>query len=352
MAPPARRAGRTPVTSRRPRRAKRSAGAVRSAHERWLEVAIRVPATAADRLGTLLIEAGSPGVITSVRDLGRGSRPRTNETVRGFFPHAEESRARFAVEAVLRRTADRGIARAHVTWRELDARLWETDWREHFRPVLAGRSLVVVPPWNREPHARRRRVVIHPGMAFGTGQHATTLACLEAIEHLASPPPAAALDVGTGSGVLAIALAKLGVRRVLALDTDPCAIAAARGNLRRNRVGGRVRLSVRPLDAHSRSVYPLVVANLYVDALVTLAPTLRTRVAAGGHLIASGVLCAQQQRLRAAFAPPSWRVRNASRRGPWVTTIFERRPTPRAGMTQRAAIDRRAGIVRRDAARR
>jgi ribosomal protein L11 methyltransferase len=189
---------------------------------------------------------------------------------------------------------------------------------------------VVVPPWNRTAHAGRRRVVIHPGMAFGTGQHATTLACLEAIERLATPPPRTALDVGTGTGVLAIALAKLGVARVVALDTDPQAIAAARANVRRNGVGARVRLGRRALtDATARRApgerFPLVVANLYVDALVALAPTLAARVTAGGRLVTSGVLRTQQGRLRATFAPARWRMRSAVRRGPWVTTVFERR---------------------------
>jgi ribosomal protein L11 methyltransferase len=294
---------------------------------RWLEAAVRVPVDAADQVGALLIEAGSQGVITGVRELARGARRRTHETVRGFFPSREPVRARLAVRAALTRARDAGVRRASVSWRELDASLWEMDWREHFQPVRAGRFLVVVPPWDRDAHGGRRRVVIHPGMAFGTGQHATTLGCLEALESLTSPPPTRALDVGTGTGVLAIALAKLGVRKVLALDLDPQAVTAARGNLRRNAISARVTLSSRALaDAVPASArYPLVVANLYVDALAELAPALTERVAIGGHLVTSGVLRSQQARVRAAYAAPHWRLRSAKRRGAWVTSIFERR---------------------------
>ena len=294
----------------------------------WLEAAVRVPATAADRVGTLLVEAGSHGVVTGVRELARGARVRRYETVRGFFPATEPVRARLAVRAALSRTRDPALRRARVGWRELDARLWEMDWREHFQPVLAGRSLVVVPPWSRVRFGARRRVVIHPGMAFGTGQHATTLACLETLERVATPPPASALDVGTGTGVLAIALAKLGTRRVLAIDTDPQAIAAARANVRRNRLAGRVRLSSVPLDAAPAgrtARYPLVVANLFIDVLVALEARLAAAVAPGGTLVTSGVLRTQQGRLRAAFAPPRWRFRGTTRRGTWITTVFERR---------------------------
>lgn len=291
---------------------------------------MRVPVDAAERVGTLLVEAGSHGVVTGVRELARGPRTRRYETVRGFFPAAEPVRARLAVRAALSRAADPALGRARVTWRELDARLWEMDWREHFQPVLAGRTLVVVPPWNRARFGARRRLVIHPGMAFGTGQHATTLSCLEALERLASPPPARALDVGTGTGVLAIALAKLGARRVLAVDTDPQAIAAARANVRRNGLAGRILLSNAALDAvpapraRRTASFPLVVANLYVDALVGLAPTLAAIVARGGALVTSGVLRAQQGRLRAAFAAPRWHLASATRRGAWVTSVFRR----------------------------
>jgi ribosomal protein L11 methyltransferase len=298
----------------------------------WLEAAIRVPLAAADQVGALLIEAGSQGVITGVRELARGARRRTHETVRGFFPSREPVRARLAVRAALTRARDACVRRATVSWRELDASLWEMDWREHFQPVRAGKRLVVVPPWDRVDHDGRTRVVIHPGMAFGTGQHATTLGCLEALESLASPPPARALDVGTGTGVLAIALAKLGVKQVLGLDLDPQAITAARGNVRRNALGGRMRLACQglveaiPVERGGRG-YPLVVANLYVDALVELAPAIAARVAAGGHLVTSGVLRSQQARVRAAYAAPAWRLRSAKRRGAWVTSVFVRRPS-------------------------
>jgi ribosomal protein L11 methyltransferase len=239
-------------------------------------------------------------------------------------------RARLAVRAALTRARDAGVRRATVSWRELDASLWEMDWREHFQPVRAGRSLVVVPPWDREDHEGRRRVVIHPGMAFGTGQHATTLGCLEALETIASPPPARALDVGTGTGVLAIALAKLGVRKVVALDLDPQAITAARGNVRRNAIAGRVALACRgltdavPVPARGRG-WPLVVANLYVDALVELAPAIAARIAEGGHLVTSGVLRSQQGRVRAAYGTSEWKLVSAKRRGAWVTSVFQKR---------------------------
>jgi ribosomal protein L11 methyltransferase len=293
----------------------------RPRRSRWLEASVRVPTDLADRVGTLLVEAGSQGVVTGVRELARGARARTHDVVRAYFPSAEPVRARLAVHGALGRLGTRRAPA--ISWRELDAQLWEMDWREHFQPVDVGRTLAVVPPWDRTPHPGRRRVVIHPGMAFGTGQHETTLSVLETIEAMASPPPRSALDVGTGTGILAIALAKLGTRRVEAIDTDPQALLAARDNVRRNRVGERVRLSARPLEA-SGARHPFVVANLFADVLVALAPTLAARVAPAGLLVTSGVLRAQQGRIRRAFGAPHWSVERVVRRGTWVTTVFRR----------------------------
>ena len=333
------------------------AGASTPDQSAWLEVTIRVPTADAERLGALLVARGSEGVITSTHELGRGTRRHVHETVRGFFPSANPIRARLAVEAALndlhgarRRTAARAKTTRRQTpraplkahWLALDERLWEMDWREHFQPIAVGKSLVIVPPWNRAAHADRRRIVIHPGMAFGTGQHATTHACLDAIEMLTDPPPPRALDVGTGTGVLAIALAKRGVRRVHAIDTDPQAVEAACDNVRRNRVGARVRVTGRALPLATanpvsrRSQYPLVVANLYIDVLVALAPTLAERVSPAGHLVTSGVLRTQQGRLRAAFGAAQWRVVRAQRRGSWVTTVFARLGAPRSPAPARA----------------
>ena len=121
---------------------------------------------------------------------------------------------------------------------------WHDSWRHHFKPQRVGRRLVVTPPWILPPKTRRHVVFIEPAMAFGTGTHETTRCCLELIDELcAEAAPAKALDVGTGSGILAIAMARLGVREVLALDNDPVALEAARENLRLNGVEDAVALS-------------------------------------------------------------------------------------------------------------
>ena len=143
---------------------------------------------------------------------------------------------------------------------------WADAWRAHFRPVPVGRRLLVCPPWEVPPPALaqgRLVVLIEPGRAFGTGGHGSTRSCLELLERaLGGGAVSHALDVGCGSGILAIAAAALGVRRVDAIDLDPDAVAATEDNARRNAVADRVRASVADVDGWAGPAAPLVLANL------------------------------------------------------------------------------------------
>ena len=189
--------------------------------------------------------------------------------------------------------------------------------------MVIGRRLLVAPPWDVPDAPDREVLVIEPGMAFGTGQHATTRGCLETIEAaVAAGGVARALDVGTGSGILALALARLGVPHVVAIDDDPRVVPIARENLARNGAA-RVELMV-GTAAELTARFDLVVANLLADVLVRDAATLRARVAAGGRLVLSGLLASQAEAVAAAY--PGWRVADVHRDEEWCTLVL--RPSP------------------------
>ena len=159
---------------------------------------------------------------------------------------------------------------------------WAAAWREHFRPVAVGRALLVAPPWEIPAASDRVVLAIEPGRAFGTGHHGTTAGCLELLEALvAGAPPPRALDLGTGSGILAVAAARLGVGDVLACDTDPDAVEAARANAARNGVEGRVRAVDADAATLAAAPAPLVLANLLAAAHHALAARYRELVADG-----------------------------------------------------------------------
>ena len=205
---------------------------------------------------------------------------------------------------------------------------WADAWRAHFRPVPVGRGLLVCPPWEvPAPALAHGRVVvlIEPGRAFGTGSHGSTKSCLQLLERaLAGAAVPHALDVGCGSGILAIAAAALGVLRVDAIDVDPDAVAATEENARRNRVADRVRASVETVDGWAGPAVPLVLANLLAAAHVTLAPTLAGLVTSGGSLIAGGLLGHEVPVVTGAFvAAGCWLVELVEHDG-WAALLLRR----------------------------
>jgi len=283
----------------------------------WITIRVEVAPEVADAVANFLLEAGASGVLTEAN----GARTRLEAPV----PAAAEAQAVAAVERYLTSLGEiapaaRGATLAAVPVPAVD---WEALWRQHHRPVAVGRRLLVAPPWDVPRPAGREVLVIEPGMAFGTGQHATTRACLEAIEAaVGTGQVRSALDVGTGSGVLALALARLGVERVVALDTDPAVVPLARANLARNGAA-RVALLAGPLAA-VRGRFDLVVANLLADAIVAEAGALARAVGPGGRLVVSGLVAEQLPAVRAAY--PGWRVTETRAEGAWRTLTLVREP--------------------------
>jgi ribosomal protein L11 methyltransferase len=281
----------------------------------WKSLSVEVPVALADAVASFLFDEGARGVIT----VDGGARVRL-ETHLGDAEHARVAAALGRYLASLATIAPEARS-AIVASGPLPPVDWEAAYRQHHRPVAVGRTLVVAPPWDVPVTGTRHLLVIEPGMAFGTGQHATTRGCLEAIEDaVATGRVASALDVGTGSGLLAAALVRLGVPRVVALDVDPATAPVARANLARNGAG-RAALLVGPAAA-VRARFDLVVANLLADALLAEADVLAARVAPGGRLVVSGLLDGQVEAVVAAypgFHPTATRSEDA-----WRTVVLAR----------------------------
>jgi ribosomal protein L11 methyltransferase len=164
-------------------------------------------------------------------------------------------------------------------------------------------------------------------MAFGTGTHATTRRCLEFLEHLAARfngGEFTALDVGTGSGILAIALAKMGAASVVALDNDPTALKVARGNVRVNGVERKIKLASCRVDKVDES-FAVVVANLTAETIVDLSAAIEERVAKGGYLVLSGILQPKARQVLGRFCPSRFLPVRQSREKEWVTLLLKKK---------------------------
>jgi len=198
---------------------------------------------------------------------------------------------------------------------------WQANWRRHFRPLPVGERLVICPPWDvPAPAAREDRlpVIINPGQGFGTGYHASTYLALLLLERVLTrqAPPAAMVDVGTGSGILAITAARLGVKTLWTLDIDARALPDVADNWRANGLAGHPhRIQGGPDCLGGR--FPLVVANIVAPVLLAEREALRALLSPGGQLILSGVLEAQRGQIAPAFAGPAWRTVDQGFHGGW-----------------------------------
>ncbi|SNB47576.1 50S ribosomal protein L11 methyltransferase [Geobacter sp. DSM 9736] len=204
---------------------------------------------------------------------------------------------------------------------------WANNWKAFFKPSRIGCNLVIKPTWE-EYSASPGDIVLEldPGQAFGTGTHPTTRLCLEALEKIMSPSPRslAVLDVGTGSGVLTIAAAKMGAWLVHALDIDPEAIRVASENLLLNSVTSEIRLGTEPLD-EIPGEFDVVLANIIAEELVKLAPELVEKLALNGFLILSGILKERESFVRQGFDLPELDFQSRTEQAEWCCLTYRRK---------------------------
>jgi ribosomal protein L11 methyltransferase len=208
------------------------------------------------------------------------------------------------------------------TFRVLPYEDWATAWKKHFPILHIGRRLVICPPWlEYHPCPDEVMVELEPGMAFGTGLHPTTRMCLLALEELVRPG-IRVLDLGTGSGILAIVAARLGARSVLALDIDPIPVSVAKANVAANGVADRVHVERGCLDILGTDTWHLIVANISAQTITALLEEGLARcLDPEGKLVAAGIIREQMGEVERAFASQGLAINDCRQEGDWVTLI-------------------------------
>jgi ribosomal protein L11 methyltransferase len=204
---------------------------------------------------------------------------------------------------------------------------WAESWKRHFQPIEIGKTLLVKPSWSKKCPAKNQAVVIlDPGLSFGTGQHPTTSFCLGEIARCRKFGTAQSfLDIGTGSGILAIAAAKLGYQPVHAFDFDPDSVRVAKANLRKNRVTDKVKLSrgdVTKLPLKPTRQFDLVCANLISNLLIAERRRIVNRVKRGGTLVLAGILAAEFTEVERAFADAKLKLTASRVENEWCSGAF------------------------------
>lgn len=266
----------------------------------WVEVTLVAPGPQAEAAADFLVTLSGQGVAVNELTAPAGCVQVTGYLAGGAeLPRQREMVVRFA--SGLEGDCDVGGVKA--MFRDLTGEDWGENWRQYFKPQAVSRSLVVAPPWEQPgPSGGRSVIVIDPGQAFGTGQHESTRLCLQHLDAMAACDILAdsLLDVGCGTGILALAGLTLGAGHAAVLDIDPVALAAARHNAQLNGLERQLEILEMDVAALDRR-FPLVLANLTGKDLMELAEPLAARVAAGGCIIASGFLVEQANGVAAAF---------------------------------------------------
>jgi ribosomal protein L11 methyltransferase len=327
----------------------------------WLELSVDVDPEAVESISEVLAQYGYNGGVVVDQPIIPGadgpeysfdtSRPATVRTYVPLDAQAEETRQRIEL-ALWHFGQIRAVGPLNT--RRLEEQDWANAWKQHYTIQRIGARTVIVPSWlEYQPEPDDLVLRLDPGMAFGTGLHPTTQLCLSLVERFVQPAMRV-LDLGCGSGILAIAAARLGAA-VLALDTDPIAVAATRENVARNDVAGLVSVAEGSLgggaslghwlyatsdhppttndqpDAHGsslvvgRSSFDVIVANIIARVLAALADDMTGALKPGGTLIASGIIADREHEVVSAFTSSGLLALERRQEGDWVALVYQKR---------------------------
>ncbi len=196
---------------------------------------------------------------------------------------------------------------------------WESGWKAYYHAMTIGRRLAVVPSWEQY-ETDRAVITLDPGMAFGTGTHETTALCLETLDAVIKGGERV-LDIGTGSGILAIAALKLGADSAEGVDIDPMCVRTAGENAARNGVQNRFAVLVGDLSQKASGVYDVICANIVANAICNLAPHVPALLAETGVFIASGIIDTRRNEVLAAVRAAGLAVREVKEKNGWVALV-------------------------------
>ncbi|HEY3379589.1 MAG TPA: 50S ribosomal protein L11 methyltransferase [Armatimonadota bacterium] len=281
----------------------------------WAVIEIPVPDEASETVAERLRAAGADGVSEEWR--------KGQNYVRAFWKDGVAAAVADATEAALRALVEVEVLPAvpAFTLTSMEDQDWLEGWKQYFSPLEISSRLAVVPSWETfTPKPEQAIITLDPGMAFGTGTHGTTYTCLLALSNYLTPGMRVC-DVGTGSGILAIAAVKLGAREIVATDNDPLAVRVAQENAELNGVAGNIDFRVNDLLADIAGPFDLVLANILAPVILLLIPQLPQILPPGALFISSGYITSQEDEIRTALQAAGHVILARYEREDWVTTV-------------------------------
>ena len=300
----------------------------------WTEIKIKVPTEATDEAAAIANMAVSHGIyIEDYSDLEQGAMEIAHidlideELVKSDRTHSiihiylsKETNPKESVEYITERLSATGIEH-EVCETDISEAEWENNWKQFFKCTEIGKRLCVRPSWEEYENKDNRVVLsIDPGAAFGTGTHATTSMCLEALEKLVTPD-ITVLDIGSGSGILSIAAILLGAKTVVGVDIDPVAVKVAKENAELNGVAEKANYVLGNLDEEITESYDIVVANIVADAIIALADSAKRHMKPDGYFLCSGIIDIRADEVEAALIERGYTIVEKMVQNNWVAFL-------------------------------
>lgn len=301
---------------------------------KWLKIELLTPPELADALTNFITEIGAGGVVQEEPESPLTNDiygPSAHELLVAYLPHDVRLQNRIAslqtyIDSLA--TLFPALEKVSFTQEAIADPDWAEQWKKYFKPLRVSKNIVIKPTWERyTPLGHDIVIEIDPGMAFGTGQHPSTRMCLEATEDILLKDRAkekwTVLDVGTGTGLLGIACAKLGAQKVVCVDIDKKATEIARENVINNQVEDRVVILNRDVTTIHEQ-FDLIVANLTAKLLLRLRDHLSSILVHGGYLVISGIIDQNMDDIREHFISDIFSIRHTITEKEWGCFVLKK----------------------------
>lgn len=303
----------------------------------WTEIKIKVPTESTDEAAAIANMTVSHGIyIEDYSDLEKGAleiahidlideelikSDRTHSIIHIYM--SKEVNPTESTEYITERLTALGIEH-EVCLDDISEEEWENNWKQFFKTTEIGKRLCIRPSWEEYDNKTGRCVLsIDPGAAFGTGTHATTSMCLEALEELVTPDMTV-LDIGSGSGILSIASVLLGANKAIGVDIDPVAVKVANENAKLNKVGDKTEYILGNLDEKISDTFDIVVANIVADAIIALSQSASKRMSENGYFLCSGIIDIRANEVEDALKSRGFNIIRKYENNNWVAFLANR----------------------------
>lgn len=289
---------------------------------KWVRISIETSIESEDAISELLMEMGSGGAQIE----GDILHP-DNVTLSTYFPPDDMIGERVSkINKMLKnlRELDINVGPGRVTVKQIDESVWTEPWKEFFKPISIGKRIIVYPSWEDVSESASRDILIQidPQMAFGTGRHSTTILCMELLEDTLKGGEKIA-DVGTGSGILAIAAIKLGADHITAIDIDEKAIPIAKDNALLNGIDHGIDVTCSDSLAKIGGTYDVIVSNIANNVIISMIPDFKDCLYDNGILVLSGFLRSEASEMKKALESNGLTILDTRCHEEWAAIMAE-----------------------------